>query len=113
MLTTLALYAVSAVLFTSTPTNPGHDPQAGGPGNAPAVSPSDQGTGSAMTAGEASQDPGQALAHAPRPSTLGDEGTSRALTAGRAAAPASVAGSGAEAGPTDESLFQQRTWTGP
>jgi hypothetical protein len=111
MLTTFALYAVSAVLFTSTPTDPGYDPQAGGPGAAPAVSSSDQGTGSAMTGGEASQDPGQALAHARRPGTPGNEGGSRALTAGRAADAAPAAGT--EAGPTDESLFQQQTWTGP
>ena len=108
MMTTLAMYAVSAALYAASPSDQGN-PQAGGSASDPAA-PSgaqveEQGTG----AGAAS-DPGQAMSQGRRPPTRGDS-SQRGLssTPGGEVVPPEPA----ETGPSSESLRQQESWTAP
>ncbi|GEJ55774.1 hypothetical protein [Anaeromyxobacter diazotrophicus] len=107
-MTTLALYAASALLRATVPTDPQYGPEAtGAPGQDPgaaAVAPGGE-EASPMTweRGDAT-DPAPARVQARRPRPADGAATARAL----AAPPESA---GAES--IDPLLFQQRTWTGP
>ena len=108
MMTTLAMYAVSAALYAASPSDQGN-PQAGGSGSDPAAPSGAQVEEQGLGAGEPS-DPGQAMSQGRRPPTRGDSTSKQGMssTSGEI-----VPTNPAETGPTSESLRQQETWTAP
>jgi hypothetical protein len=109
MMTTLAMYTVSAALYAASPSDQGN-PQAGGSASDPAAPSGAQVEEQGLGAGEPS-DPGQAMSQGRRPPTRGDSTSKQGMssTSGGEVVPTNPA----ETGPTSESLRQQESWTAP